>query len=123
MITVYGIRSCDSCRRALNWLRERHIEHCFHDVRDDGLDDALLRRLQKLERRTDEAMQSSALLNRRSTTWRQLEDDARRDLDAAGIRALILRHPTMMKRPVIDTGEDVLVGFDESARNSLLDDT
>jgi len=123
MITVYGIRSCDSCRRALKWLGEQQIEHQFHDVREDGLDDTMLRRFQSAAQSSGATTENDPLLNRRSTTWRQLADDERAHLDAAGIRSLILLHPALMKRPVIDTGHRLIVGFDTTSRDRILADS
>lgn len=104
MITLYGIRSCDSCRKALKWLGEQDVEHAFHDLRDDGLDAALVQRWL-------ESPYADRLVNRRSTTWRGLSE-AERSASGEALLALILSHPTLVKRPVVMDGDEVLgVGF------------
>ena len=102
MLTVYGLKSCDACRKARKALGER--EHRFHDLREDGLDAALLDRWIG-------AVGWEALLNRRSTTWRALDEADRAELDAGRARGLMLAHPALVKRPVIDDGGTVTVGL------------
>ena len=102
MLTVYGLKTCDACRKARKALAGR--VHRFHDLRADGLDAALLDRW-------IEALGWEALLNRRSTTWRALDEADRAGLDAARARGLMLAHPTLVKRPVIDDGEAVAIGL------------
>ena len=102
---VYGIRNCDSCRHTLRWLDTRRVPHTFHDVRREGLDEALL----------DSWLASAHaphLVNRRSATWRQLPE-AKRGLADSQPRALLQEYPTLLKRPVITDGQAILdVGFD-----------
>ncbi|MYE01900.1 MAG: arsenate reductase [Alphaproteobacteria bacterium] len=102
MLTVYGLKSCDACRKARKALGES--EHRFHDLREDGLDGAMLDRW-------IDALGWEALLNRRSTTWRSLDEADRAGLDAGRARGLMLAHPTLVKRPVIDDGGAVRVGL------------
>lgn len=103
MITVYGIPNCDTCRKARRWLDDRGADYRFHDFRKDGL-----------ERATVAAwlaeLGADVLVNRRGTTWRQLpeQDRARLETDAAD---LLVAHPTLIKRPVIDLGDRRQVGF------------
>jgi len=105
---VYGIRNCDSCRHALRWLVARGVPHTFHDVRQEGLDARLL----------DTWLASAhgaGLVNRRSTTWRRLTDAQRQRADCDP-NALLLEHPTLLKRPVITDGETILgVGFNPNS--------
>ena len=117
MITVYGIRACDTCRKALKWLTAQQLEHQFHDLRDDGLD----------TERVSHWLNSdfkNVLVNRRSTTWRQLSD-AERSLEGDALEALLMAHPTLIKRPVICAGpaaqaEVLAVGFNESGLSQTL---
>ena len=105
---VYGIKSCDSCRRALRFLKTRNVPHEFHDLREEGIDAALLRGWL-------DSAHGEYLLNRRSTTWRRMSDDERRAADQSPLSAL-QAHPTLMKRPVITDGEAILdVGFSPSS--------
>ena len=86
MLTVYGIKNCDTCRKALKWLSAEGIEHTFHDFRVDGLDAANVTRW-------SEAAGWEKLLNRRGTTWRKLPEADRDDIDAAKAGILDGRQP------------------------------
>jgi Spx/MgsR family transcriptional regulator len=113
MITVYGIKSCDTCRKALKWLGEDGIAHRFHDLREDGLEASDI---------ADwiNALGWQALLNTRSTTWRGLEEAEKADPDAAKAAALMLAHPTLVKRPVFDLGGGkYALGFKPDAPEAL----
>ncbi len=112
MVIVYGLKNCDSCRAARTYLKERDFVHTFHDLRDDGLDGATLDKW-------IDALGWEPLLNKKSTTWRGLDDADKADLDAAKARALMLAHPTLVKRPVIDTDRLITVGFDREVRAQL----
>ncbi len=106
MITIHGIRNCDTCRAARAWLAQHGIEHEYVDIRSDGIEDARLRYWQ-------ETVGWEALLNRRSITWRRIPVFDRDNLDADTARALIVENPTVMRRPILDTGSgQVLLGFD-----------
>ena len=105
---VYGIPNCDSCRKARRWLDNHGQDYRFHDVRADGLDERLV---------NDWFARSdwTRLLNRRSTTWRSLPETQRSDLDEARAAALILEHPTLLRRPLLDDGGPLTVGFSDAA--------
>ena len=104
MLTLYGIPNCDSCKKARKYLESRNVEYAFHDVRADGVDRYMLQRwLRTIEWR--------ALLNTRSTTWRSLNDDEKTDVDRDRAVDLMLAHPTLIKRPVAESGEETMVGF------------
>ena len=110
-LQLYGLSNCDSCRAAQKWLKARNVPHTFHDIRKEGLDESLLR-----------AWAGSAhgpyLVNRRSTTWRQLDEEQRARAETDPV-PLLLEYPTLIKRPVITDGETILdVGF---APNNLED--
>lgn len=106
MITLYGIKSCDTCRKARKTLDAQGTPYRYHDLREAGLDDELL------EHFIDQAG-LQALLNTRSTTWRALDGAERQAAknDAAHAHALMLAQPTLIKRPLLDTGEHLIVGF------------
>jgi len=105
MSTLYGIRNCDTVRKARKWLVAHDVDCAFHDLRADGLDPALLDRWLA-------AVGDQVLVNRRGRTWRQLPAETRESADADALRTLLLEHPTLIKRPVVDTGNEVVVGFD-----------
>ena len=105
-LTIYGITSCDTCRRALAYLRERDIDHRFHDLRSDGLD------IQMLERWADR-IDWEKLVNRRSLTWRRLPETDRNGIDRSRAFAIMLDQPTLVKRPVLEGDQLLAVGFSE----------
>lgn len=113
MLTLYGIPNCGSCRAARRWLQAADIEYSFHDLRADGLDSALLKRL---------AAKTSweALVNKRSRTWKDLPAARKQAIDQQRAIALMLANPTLVKRPVLDDGNKVLVGFSADDYQALL---
>ena len=106
MLTVYGIKSCDTCRKARKYLAENDIEFRFHDVRDDGLD------IQMLERWSGR-IEWEKLLNRQSLTWRKIPEVDREGMTKNRAFALMLDQPTLMKRPVLEAPHFMAVGFSE----------
>ncbi len=104
MLILYGIKNCDTVKKARRWLEEHEIDYTFHDFRQDGLDRARL---------DDWAKQLGweALLNRRSTTWRQLDKSQQANLDQHTAVSLMATHPTLIRRPVLDTGQQLVIGF------------
>ena len=112
MITVYGIRNCDTCRKAIKWLAAEGIAARLHDVRAEGLDP------ERLDAWID-ALGWEALLNRRGTTWRKLPASDTDGVDAARARALMLEHRALIKRPVFDLGGRYLVGFKDAEKAAL----
>ena len=106
MLTVYGIKSCDTCRKALKYLTAKVIEHRFHDVRGDGLD------IQMLERWSDRIAWEK-LVNRQSLTWRKIPDADRNGMTRNKAFATMIDQPTLMKRPVFEAERFFAVGFSE----------
>jgi arsenate reductase (glutaredoxin) len=109
-ITIYGIPNCDTVKRARAWLAEHGPDHRFHDFKKQGVP----------ELRLDAwlaALGWEALLNRRGSTWRQLDDALRAGVtDAASARAVMLAQPSVIKRPVVEWADGaVSVGFDAQA--------
>ncbi|MGE0082246.1 MAG: ArsC family reductase [Thiohalomonadaceae bacterium] len=112
MITVYGIRNCDTVKKARRWLDEHGVAYRFHDFRADGLDEATLRAWCN-------SVVWETLLNRRGATWRALPEHDKAVADQAAAVVLMLAHPALIKRPVLVKGNDLLVGFDENAYAKL----
>lgn len=112
-MTFYGLKTCDSCRKAKRWLAAHELDFVVHDVRDDGLSSTLLRSLA-------DAAGWERLLNKNSKTWRSLPDSAKQSLDKRSTIALLSEHPTLMKRPVLVYDDTVLVGFSEDTYSALL---
>jgi arsenate reductase len=104
MYTLYGIKNCDTVKKAMQWLDKNDIVYRFHDVRLDGL---TLAQLIDFTARKD----WSLLLNRSSTSWRQLSLEQQADLTLEKAIDLMLSTPTLIKRPVLDTGEQLIIGF------------
>jgi len=104
MKVLYGIKNCDTVKKARALLDSRRIEYRFHDYRVDGLDQALLQKFV-------DALGVDAVLNQRSTSWRQLDDGQKRDLTPEKAVQLMLAVPTLIKRPILDDGRQLLVGF------------
>jgi len=109
MITVYGLKNCDTCRKARKWLTEQGLAHQFHDVRSDGLDTTTVNTWAA-------TLGWEKLLNRRGTTWRGLNEADKQDLDQVKAVALMTAHPALIKRPVFDINATYALGFDEPAR-------
>jgi arsenate reductase (glutaredoxin) len=103
LITIYGIRNCDTMKKARAWLDSHGVEYEFHDYKTAGIDRA------RLERWASKAGWE-ALLNRAGTTFRKLPD-ADKAVDAKKAIALMLSQPSMIKRPVLDQDGTILVGF------------
>ena len=106
MLTMYGIRSCDTCRTARKYFAEHDIEFRFHDVREDGLD------IQMLERWSDRIAWEK-LLNRQSLTWRRIPEVDRGGMTRDRAFALMIDQPTLLKRPVLESPKFMAVGFSE----------
>lgn len=114
-VILYGIRTCDTCRKARRWLESHDIPHRYHDLRSDGLDAATLDRW-------IEAAGPDAVINKRGTTWRKLATELDADLTSAAARDLILSHPTLVKRPIIEAdGRLITLGFTSAEQQRILD--
>lgn len=112
-ITLFGISNCDSVRRARQWLDAAGVGHEFQDFRKAGLSAT---RLESWCR----ALGWEALLNRRGTTWRQLPPAQREGVDVGRAQELMLTYPTLIKRPVLEIGDRIEVGFDADRYQNLL---
>ena len=104
MIVIYGIANCDTMKKARAWLSEHGVEYGFHDYRKLGIDERRLRGW------VDE-LGWQALLNRRGMTWRKLPQPVRDEIDQTSAIALMLDNPSIIRRPVLDTGKARHVGF------------
>ncbi len=114
MLRVYGIKSCDTCRKASKYLADKNIEFSFHDLRDDGLD------IQMLERWT-QRIGWERLLNKQSLTWRKIPEVDRNDMSRDKALAAMIDNPTLIKRPVIETKKFIAVGFSEKRFGDFID--
>jgi arsenate reductase (glutaredoxin) len=103
-VAIYGIKACDTMKKARTWLEANGVDYVFHDYKTEGADKASLERWSK-------AVGWEVLLNRAGTTFRGLPDKDKIDLTEKKAIALMLAQPSMIKRPVLDLGGKLLVGF------------
>ncbi len=113
MTTLYGIKNCDTVQRARQALRAAQIDHRFHDFRVDGLSMALLEDFLK-------HIAAEQLINRRGTTWRQLTPSEQAQAHDARLAELLITHPSLIKRPVIQHGGLWRVGFSRRDEAEIL---
>ncbi|MHA3791667.1 ArsC family reductase [Sphingomonas sp. YL-JM2C] len=112
-ITMYGIKNCDTIKKARTWLEGRGVGYDFHDYKASGIDRATLKKWAGV-------VGWEVLLNRAGTTFRKLPDADRADIDEAKAIALMEAQPSMIKRPVLDAGGELLVGFKPDAYEKML---
>jgi len=101
---MYGITNCDTIKKARVWLESRDVSYRFHDYRAEGIEAARLNGWVG-------KVGWEKLLNKASTTFRELPDSDKGSLDEKRAKALMLAKPTMIKRPVLEVGDRILVGF------------
>ena len=104
MYTLYGISNCNTVKKAKDWLDDHNIEYQFHDYRKQGLDVDLLNSFEV-------ALGWEKLLNKQSTSWRKLNDEQKNNVSKQTALQYMLDTPTLIKRPVLDTGEKMIAGF------------
>ncbi|WP_286232582.1 ArsC family reductase [Thalassotalea sediminis] len=104
MTTLYGIKNCDTVKKARKWLDEQNITYQFHDLRIDGLDNNQLQLFV-------EKSSWDTLLNKRSTTFRNLADDIKANLSDSVASEQVLLQPTLLKRPLLLINDELHVGF------------
>jgi Spx/MgsR family transcriptional regulator len=107
-VTIDGLATCDTTRAARKWLDGRKIAHKFHDVREDGLSKALVESWVK-------QLGWEKVLNKASTTWRELPEREKAGVDGKKAVALLLSYPTLVKRPVLDRSGGLVLGFKPAA--------
>ena len=112
MITLYGIKNCDTVKKARKWLDDNGVEYRFHDFRSDGMDGV------PLQQWIDE-FGWQEVLNRRSTSWRALSEAQKAAMDDTAAVAIAQETPTLIKRPVTVGAAGVQFGFKESAMAEL----
>jgi arsenate reductase len=103
-VTMYGIKNCDTIKKARDWLADHGIAYGFHDYKAEGIDEARLRRWCG-------ELGWEVLLNRAGTTFRKLPDADRAGIDTDKAVALMQAQPSMIKRPVIEHGDRLIVAF------------
>jgi len=104
MITIYGIKNCDTMKKAMRWLDDHGVAYRFHDYRKDGLDSKQLRQWEK-------ELGWETLLNRRGQLWRKLPDSVRDGIDRKTAIQVMEENAGIIKRPLLDLGDKRVVGF------------
>jgi arsenate reductase len=114
VLLVFGLKNCDSCAKAQAWLREHAVDYEFRDIRDEGVEKGRLKRWLA-------SAHAALLINRRSTTWRNLTVSEKELSDSNPLK-ILGKYPTLIKRPVLERhGHVLLVGFSaDSFREHLL---
>jgi Spx/MgsR family transcriptional regulator len=104
MVKIYGIPNCDTMKKARQWLNEHYIEYEFHDYKKAGLEKQMLSSW-------IEHLGWEALLNKRSTSWRQLDEQIKSNLNESTAIEVMLQNPSIIKRPLLDDGKQFHLGF------------
>ncbi len=104
MVILYGIKNCDSVKKARDWLTENEVQFKFHDFRSDGLTESIIDNWLK-------STEWELLLNRQGITWRNLDASVKQTINPSNIIDVLLEHPTLIKRPVLNYEEIVTIGF------------
>ncbi|NJL07549.1 MAG: arsenate reductase [Methylacidiphilales bacterium] len=103
-VTIYGIKACETMRKARTWLQAHCIDYAFHDLKAAGIAPDQLEAWSRV-------VGWETLLNRAGTTFRKLPEAAKADLNEAKAIQLMVEQPSMIKRPVLDAGGKLVVGF------------
>ncbi|MEW8321966.1 MAG: ArsC family reductase [Candidatus Thiodiazotropha taylori] len=104
MVKMYGIPNCDTIKKARRWLEDQGVAYEFHDYKKAGVDEAMLTAWIG-------QLGWESLLNKRSTTWRQLDEAAKANLDEKQAIQIMLANPSIIKRPLLDDGKQLHLGF------------
>ena len=111
---LYGIKNCDTVKKARKWLDANNIEYVFHDFRSDGLH---ANQLKKWFSQAD----ITTVVNKRSTTWKQLDHADQQALEDGHGQAIIMANPTLIKRPVLELNGEVTFGFKPEHYQTIFD--
>lgn len=112
MITIYGIKNCDTMKKARSWLDNHGIGYRFHDYKAEGIDRAHLEKWV-------EAKSLDVVLNRAGTTFRKLSDDEKANLSEAKAIELMISQPSLIKRPVLEANGAITIGFKPEVYEAL----
>lgn len=112
MTTLYGIKNCDTVKKARNWLDANGVTYTFHDFRVDGITEDMVNHWLK-----QQALDK--LINKRSTTWKQLDDNVKNQLDHKNAAKLCVEYATLIKRPVLDLNNEIHLGFNDNTYSQL----
>lgn len=112
MITLYGIKNCDTVKKARTWLEQHKVDYHFHDFRADGLTAAQVKIWVS-------EIGLETLVNKRSTTWKELNETTKTHFNETTAATVISENPTLIKRPLLDTGKRKYVGFKDTEYTNI----
>lgn len=112
MVKLFGIPNCDSVKKSQKWLDMQGINYEFHDYKKEGITKKQLTEWCK-------QVDWEALFNKRSKTWKELSEKDRSNLNRTKVINLMQQHPTLLKRPILQIGKTLIVGFDSKALSKL----
>ena len=104
MLTIFGIKNCDTIKKTKKYFDGKGIEYAFHDYRVDGIDKPWLENVLT-------QLDWKRVLNKRGTTYRQLSDEQKQNVAADNVADLLLQNPAMIKRPIIQNDDQLILGF------------
>lgn len=114
MLHVYGIKNCNTVKKALDHLKKKEIAYTFHDFKKEGVTSAKLNQWEK-------QLNWEKLVNKKGTTWKKLTDDEKNAVvDAESANQVLMAHTSMIKRPVIEYAGGIVLGYDENEYNEKL---
>lgn len=114
MLHVYGIKNCNTVKKALDWLNEHQIAYTFHDYKKEPAQDTKLQEWQKIVSWED-------LVNKKGTTWKKLSPEQQAAVvDDTSARKVLLQNNSMIKRPIIESEKDLILGFNEETYNQKI---
>ncbi|MBK67120.1 MAG: arsenate reductase [Rickettsiales bacterium] len=105
-VHIYGIKNCNSMKKAMNWLDEKGIEYKFHDYKKEEVDDILIQKAL-------EQFGHDVVVNKKGTTWRKLDDDTKAKISNEKALELIKENASLAKRPMLINDGDIHIGFSE----------
>ena len=109
---LYGISNCDTVKKARNWLETHNIDYKFHDFRKQGLDANTINRWLQ-------SVSWDKILNKRSTSWRNLDPSIQQTVNETNIVDLLIENPTLIKRPVMDVNDTITLGFNSDTYQGI----
>ena len=112
VVTLYGIKNCDTVKKARKWLDAHGIDYRYHDFRDDGMEKTALQAWVR-------ELGWETVVNRRSTSWKGLDASVRETMNDQSAMKAVLSHPTLVKRPLLDTGKQYFTGFSAASYEKI----
>lgn len=112
MIKMYGIKNCGTVKKAMQYLQDKGLEFQFHDFKKEGINKAMIEKWHA-------ALGWETLLNKKGMTWRKFSEAQKQNLSKTKAIQLMLENSSVIKRPIIEKGKKILIGFNEEEYQSL----